>query len=179
MFSIDQIADVLRDQNDVGGDTLGMGNPKALNQMQGHHAVIFDNMNTTMYISTQDWQLGTFVGYDLSEIFASKQINISDTITQSKFLDTPEFKLFKLHKKLEKKLVNCLSSETMTLTTEDIALYISANSESFTTYESLGNYYQSKGQKESAISMFDIALTKTLPSIQVRDRISNKLNLNN
>lgn len=168
------IVSVLRDQNDLGGDTLGMGNPKAINQLISHHSVVFDNNNTTMYVSTNDWSLGQYVGYNLKNIFETGEIKVTDTIPASLFIDSENFKSFKTFKSIRKQIADCSYSDSA-LDSGTINDFIKSNAESYMTYELLGDYYLNRGEVKSADIMFNLALTKNLPSLKVKENIANRI----
>lgn len=62
-------ASMLRDREGVDGAELGMGNPKAINQLLAHHGIIFQPEKRLMWVSANPFQLGEFVGYDLNVVF--------------------------------------------------------------------------------------------------------------
>ena len=171
-IDIEGIASVLRDQYDIGGDTLGMGNQKAINQLLAHHSVIFDNENTMMYVSTHDWQLGRYVGYDISRVFESDEIEIVDTIPSSLFIESDAFKSFIFFKKMRSKINNHLIFGTeLNLDKGTIEAFIASNSKSYETYEVLGNYYLHNGDIESSDKMYKRALSQNIPSNQMREKL--------
>ena len=173
------VVSVLRDQYDIGGDTLGMGNPKAINQLIAHHSVVFDNHNTIMYVSTHDWQLGPYVGYDLSRVFETGEIEIVDSVSSSLFLQSEEYESFMLFKKIMSGIKShTLEGTALNLNNETIEAFIDSNSESYRTYEVLGNYYQHHGDITSANKMYRVALSKNLPSNQIEDRLTALISSN-
>ena len=173
-ISLEGAVAVLRDQHGAGGDTLGMGNPQAINQLISHHSVVFDNNNTTIYVSTSDWQLGSYVGYDLKNVFETGEINVIDTVPASLFLKSNNFESFITFKRISKQILDCTYSGT-SLDSETINDFINSNSESYMTYELLGDYYLRRGEVKPADMMFNLSLTKNLPSLQVKEGIDDKI----
>jgi len=171
-INIEGVVAVLRDQYDVGGDTLGMGNPKAINQLMAHHSVVFDNQNIIMYVSTNDWQLGPYAGYDLTRVFETGKIEIMDTIPSSLFLQSEGYESFMFFKKIKSRINNHLVFGTkLNLDKITIEAFISSNSESYMTYEILGNYYLHHEDIESADNMFNMALSKSIPSTLIEENL--------
>jgi predicted choloylglycine hydrolase len=178
-IDIKGIVSVLRDQHDVGGDTLGMGNPKAINQLMAHHSVVFDNQNIMMYVSTHDWQLGPYAGYDLTRVFETGKIEIADTIPPSLFLQSEGYESFMFFKKIKSRISNHLVFGTeLNLDNDTIEAFITSNSESYITYEILGNYYLHDGDIESADKMFNMALSKNIPSTSIEEKLTALISSN-
>ena len=63
---------VLRDRHGLGGRDIGLTNEKSLNQAIAHHSVVFAPERGLMWLSTEPWQAGPFVCYDLGRIFAGE-----------------------------------------------------------------------------------------------------------
>lgn len=63
-------AAILRDRRGPHDEPLRAGNPWAINQLIAHHSVIFQPEQLLMWVSTDPWQCGPYVAYDLKKIFA-------------------------------------------------------------------------------------------------------------
>ena len=63
---------ILRDRRGLGGRDIGPTNEKSLNQAIAHHSVVFAPERGLMWLSTEPWQAGRFVCYDLGRIFAGE-----------------------------------------------------------------------------------------------------------
>lgn len=167
-------AAILRDQLDVNGDTLGMGNPRAINQLLAHHSVIMQPASRMYYITSSDYQLGAFLGYNLTEIFNKKQIQVSSQIPSDTFLKTTAYADFKSFKETKQAISNYLMfDKSLELSDTDVAEFISMNSESYVTYEMLGKYFQKKKKFPQAIAAFETALTKKVASKQIETELRN------
>ena len=66
-FTPTRVLTILRDQYGFKNDTLGMGNPRAINQLIAHHSVIILPESYMFYVSTTNYQLGEFIGFDLKK----------------------------------------------------------------------------------------------------------------
>lgn len=171
-FTPTSIVEVLRDQYGVDGDTLGLGNPRAVNQLQALHSVVILPEKREFFISTKDYQLGAFIGYDLTQTFAQKKGIISDTIAASTFLSSEDYKSFLTFKKIRQAISsNLMFSTPLDLSEMDIKNFISSNSESYVTYEQLGRYFKKKKNYKRAISYFKLALTKKVASPQIEKEL--------
>ncbi len=178
-FTLNDVVKVLRDQKNINGDTLGMGNPRAINQLIAHHSVIFHPSDLKMYVSTKNFQLGTYIGYDLKTLFSTKKIGDIDTIAEDPFLKSKSYIKFQYFNKLKKQISNYLIFDTpLTLTRTQINSFISNNSESYITYEMLGKYFAKKKSYKNSSRYFKRALRKKLASKKVRLEINQLINEN-
>lgn len=171
-------ARILRDQysslDKKFRDTLGMGNPRAINQLQAHHSVVMQPESRMYYISSSDYQLGTFLGYDLTKTFKTKQIQLVDSIPQDAFVTSLAYRKFKAFKTVKQQITAYLMfDKELNLSEKDISDFISNNSESYVTYEQLGKYFQKKKQYKKAILAYEKALTKRVASPQIEEELRN------
>jgi isopenicillin-N N-acyltransferase like protein len=165
-------ARILRTQTDMNGDTLGMGNPRAINQLQAQHSVVMQPESRLYFVSSNDFQLGTFLGYDLTKTFQTKQIQLVDSIPQDTFVKTASYQKFKDFKKVKQAISAYLMfNEPLSLTEQEMKTFVSNNSESYVTYEQLGKYLQKKGDKKRALAAFQTAMTKRVASPQIEKEL--------
>jgi isopenicillin-N N-acyltransferase-like protein len=68
-------ANILRNQLGKNDSFIGYGNEKAINQLICHHSIIFDCKHKIVWVSTNPFQLGQYISYDLKQIF-QKQCHI-------------------------------------------------------------------------------------------------------
>jgi hypothetical protein len=173
-FGVSDVARVLRDQSGNNVDTLGMGNPRAVNQLLVHHSIIIEPKEEVLYISTHDFQLGQYIGYNLDSVFQSKQAKIIDVIAEDPFLNTPAYQLFKKYKAYKSRITKYLYfNHPLTLSEEEITDFIASNGELYITYELLGKYFIKKEEPKLALKYISIALTKNLASAQVEKELIN------
>lgn len=163
---------ILRDQKGPDNDTLGMGNPRAINQLIAHHSVLIQPEKRQFYISTSDFQLGEFIAYDLTKTFKSKQATIVDELPASIFISSKAYHQFLEFKKV-KAAINAylLFGKALHLSQKDIDQFIGNNGESYVTYELLGNYFFKKEQFQRSKHYIEIALTKELASQNTRKEL--------
>ena len=169
---------ILRDQYSSSGkklqDTIGMGNPRAINQLQAHHSVVMQPESRMYYISSSDYQLGTFLGYDLKKTFQTKEIQLVDSIPQDPFLSSGAYVKFKAFKTVKQQISAYLMfDKPLNLSEKEVAAFISNNAESYVTHEQLGKYYQKKKQYKKAIHAYQTALTKPVASPQIEEELRN------
>lgn len=167
-------AAILRDQSASDGDTLGMGNPRAINQLQAHHSVVMQPESRLYFISSSDYQLGTFLGYDLTKTFQTKHIQLVDSIPQDAFLTSDAYRKFKAFKTVKQQITAYLMfDEALDLSEKEVNAFIANNSESYVTYEQLGKYFQKKKKYAEAIGYYETALKKRVASPQIEEELRN------
>jgi isopenicillin-N N-acyltransferase like protein len=167
-------AAILRDQSALDNDTLGMGNPRALNQLQAHHSVVMQPESRLYFVSSSDYQLGTFLGYDLTKTFKTKHIQLVDSIPQDAFVTSAAYQKFKAFKTVKQQITAYLMfDKTLNLSEKEVAEFIANNSESYVTYEQLGKYFQKKKNSKRAIGYYETALKKRVASPQIEEELRN------
>src|SRR5690606_2467297 len=77
--------DLLRDKEGLGDTNIGYGNEKALNQLLAHHGVVFKPEQRLAWVSSNPYQLGEFVAYDLKKMFSD-----STRSDSKKWLSNPD-----------------------------------------------------------------------------------------
>ena len=113
-------------------------------------------------------------GYDLSEIFKTKKIVVSDTILESEFIYSSNYAKFKEFSRIKKEITSYLLFDIqISLSEQDCNYFISQNSESYVTYELLGKYFMKKGDLAVASKFFAVALTKKVASINDENEIKS------
>lgn len=191
-FPIDAAASVaiLRNQKGLDNAELGMGNPKAINQLLAHHGIVFQPEKRLLWVSANPFQLGDFVCYDLNEIFDVQEgTRISETeslsvhlyidslnIAADTFLDSTAYTDFLLYKELKNRLFSHIAlGKDITWNQELEQAFIQSNPESYITYFMLGDYYLINENKAVARSYYQLSLTKEVASLQERNKIKQKL----
>jgi len=176
-YGVEDAAKILRDQKDFNGGNLGMGNPRAINQLIAHHSVIIQPALTRFYISTNDYQLGEFVGYDLTKVFKTRITEDTLRIAADPFLNSIAYRNFKYFKKIKKKITDFRMFNTpVSLSNSDIQKFIASNSEYYGTYDVLGDYFSLKGNNSKALEYYKKSLTKKVVSESTINEIKGKIN---
>lgn len=170
-------ATILRNQKGLNDDTLGMGNPLAINQLIAHHSVIMQPELRRFYISTAPYQLGTFIAYDLNQIFSSKLIQTSDSIPYDRFLNSTKYANFAHYKRIKQQIIQLnMFGKPLHLSDAAIQKFIASNRELYLTYEYLGDYFLAKNNPKMAKKYYKIALSKRLASAKTKLEIEQKIN---
>lgn len=173
-LSLDDAVYILRNQNAAKNDTLGMGNPRAVNQLIAHHSVVIQPHDLIFYVSTNDYQLGELIGYDLNIIFGDKKPSKELIIAEDPFINTEAYKKFKEYKKIKHQLSRFINfNEELEFNIVDVEEFIALNRESYITYEILARYYKKKGRNDQVEKYVNLALTKKVASPYIREELTN------
>jgi isopenicillin-N N-acyltransferase like protein len=179
--SVIRAAEILRNTEGLNDESIGIGNEKAMAQMISHHSVIFQPLKRRLWVSTDPWQFGEYLGYDQKSIFENPEIkpgiNVFDstlTIPSDPFLDTEAFKNFLLFRK-ETLVLQKAIRENTTLDEDFIESYLGLNPDYFAGYALAGDYYAAIGDPQKGISFYEFALTKEVEKTEQRKEIEEKI----
>lgn len=171
-------ASILREHRGIADTSLGLGNEMSLNQFIAHHGVVFSPAKRVMWVSTAPWQLGKMVAYDLNKIFGEEAGNSARVPDMDIPADSAAISMYAA-KIMEFRLLASEISRDISNKSEvkesDINRLIELNPDYFYTYKLLGDYYSSAGNESKALSMFEKALTKEIPSYSERESLEKRI----
>ena len=179
-IDVSKAASILRDHKGLQNTDLGLANEMAINQFIAHHSVIFQPEKRLMWVSTSPWQCGKYVAYDLNKIFKDTinwqhEIYSSNlTIPEDKFIDTPEFQHLLTYKKLTPLLLKKIRKKEQ-IEESVLKTYQASNPSLYYVYEVIGDYYEAMQQSKQAIAYWQQALKKSIPKLQEKERIQQKI----
>lgn len=175
-----QAAEILRDQKGLSDKDIGLSNEKLINQLIAHHSIIFKPEQKLMWVSTQPYQLGKYICYDLNKVFSDTEFpEYNKTICVDSF-EIP-IDSFMLTKKYEdflyfKKIVNKTRNKNFeNVSKNEIEQFIRSNPESYYTYEIVGDYYHFINNLQKSTELYNLALEKEISSKTEKEKIINKL----
>ncbi|THV62803.1 C45 family autoproteolytic acyltransferase/hydolase [Chryseobacterium candidae] len=177
----EKMASILRNKSGLKDESIGYGNEKALNQLLAHHAVIFSPQKKLVWVSSNPYQLGEFVCYDLNEVFSGKPLSQSLlaktdlNIARDPFADSEEFQNYELSKILGKEINKAAENKDILLTDDFIPYYESMNPDFWLVYYQSGKYYFRKKEYSNAKMEFEKALTKEITTISDRKNVEKSL----
>ncbi|WP_228412019.1 C45 family autoproteolytic acyltransferase/hydolase [Chryseobacterium sp. KLBC 52] len=177
----EKMASILRNKSGLKEESIGYGNEKALNQLLAHHAVIFSPQKKLVWVSSNPYQLGEFVCYDLTEIFSGKQLSQSLlaktelNIARDPFADSEEFQHYELSKLYGKEINEAADDKNTLLTDDVIPSYQAMNPDFWLVYYQSGKYYFSKKEYSKAKMEFEKALTKEITTVPDRKDVEKYL----
>lgn len=160
-----KMVEILRNTEGLNNKKIGYGNEKALNQLLAHHGIVFQPEKRMVWVSSSPYQLGTFVAYDLNEVFKKpfdKAISFSIdslSIEKSPFLYTAAFLDYEKFR-MEDRIIESAINKEEVLSTEVIKDYQRLNPEYWLVYYRAGVYFYNNKQYEEAEKQFKIALEK-------------------
>ena len=177
------VADILRDRQGLGNTNIGLGNEKSLNQLLGHHSVIFKPEQRLMWVSTAPYQLGAYVAYDLNKIFSGSKPQNKSAGTDSllikvdSFAYHQEFINYIEFRKLKKELI-LISEGGIEYDKEEerkAEKIIALNPDYYHAHELAGNYYKAKQLYAKAIIAYKAAMSKEIATKAEHDVIHSNL----
>ena len=155
--SVAATASVLRNRYGLKGKDIGNGNEKAINQLIAHHSVIFEPYTRRVWVSTQPWQLGKYVCYDLNYVFGlrgdwSGKVISTDSlnIPEDSFLQQPSFRDFETFRKYKQQFMDGQLP--------DPAAIVRSNPGYYHSYVLAAKVCVKKGDDRTALSYFQEAL---------------------
>ncbi|WP_428224401.1 C45 family autoproteolytic acyltransferase/hydolase [Flavobacterium sp.] len=169
-----QMASVLRNKEGLHKMAIGYGNEKAINQLLAHHAVIFKPESRLMWVSSNPYQLGAFVAYDLNMVFDQKEPKVATVasleIAEDAFLKSETYKSYEKYRLMDRELDKVLANKEL-LSDDFIANYVQANPNLWSVHYKLGTYwYQQKKYKEAEIA-FQKALQLEITTLPDRKQV--------
>ncbi len=174
------IANLLRNQNGIDEKPLGMGNPKAINQLIAHHSIIFNPYKKEVWVSTAPYQLGKYNYYNLDSIFANPTAKLAAStknIAPDSFLYSDQYKKFETFKVESTKILAYINgtSKYFQMNAEKVEKFKNLNPNYFYTYQLLGDYFNTNKDYIRAKSYYLQALQYDMPSETDRQNLKNKL----
>lgn len=175
-------AEVLRERNDLNGTDIGLGNPRSINQLIAHHGVIFLPEKRLMWVSTQPYQMGRMVCYDLNKVFSKSIVppgpmhEVDFTIPPDPFVSTQSFVAYETWREDRQNLIaHTLFGKPIQWEEADNERFISSNPNNYLTYLYLGDLYSKRGDKERAINYYTTSLGKAVASKSEEESIKKRL----
>lgn len=183
-FDPHSMALLLRDQNGLGGDSIGMGNEKAINQLIAHHSVIFKPSELKMWVSTSPYQLGAYLCYDLNRVFADST-GVSDQIWEEResidpdpFLNSTQFAAFREYTMETSRLKESIDmGEVGGRGDAETKHYLELNPHYYYPWYIAGEIYRLKGDGERASEYYKQALSREIPRKVDREQVEEAMEL--
>lgn len=181
-ITVDDAVAILRNKKGLEDKEIGFGNEKALNQLIAHHGIVFKPESGQVWVSSNPYQLGEFVAYDLNDIFADRDGNPSTTslsdsdlnIPKDPFIQTQEYRDYEAYRVLEREVERALANKE-SIANETLEALQRKNPEYWKAYYLTGKYYLQKKYNAAAKRFYELALTKEITTLPDRQRIEKHI----
>ena len=169
-------AAIMRNTKGLNELALGYGNEKAINQLLAHHSIIFKPEQKQVWVSSNPYQLGEYVAYDLDEIFGTDHTGIvhsmaidSLAILKDDFAESLAFKHYETFR-IEDRKVDKAIKEDEHLDAQYLKYYQSLNPDYWAVYYKAGIYLYNKRYYTAARVEFEKALTKEITTLPDKEK---------
>jgi predicted choloylglycine hydrolase len=174
-----QIAvDILRNKEGMQDKQIGYGNEKALNQLLAHHSIVFKPEQGMVWVSSNPYQLGEYVAYNLKDIFKDTLPKLSKgTLSKSKFnikkdvfQYTKAFQNYETYRVIKTQIEEAIANKKSIDTSVLLDLQ-NANPDYWEAYYIVGDYYYQKKYYRAALNAFEKANTKEITTKPNKEQI--------
>tara|TARA_B110000037_G_C17047435_1_gene476280 strand:- start:362 stop:1363 length:1002 start_codon:yes stop_codon:yes gene_type:complete len=174
-----QIAvNILRNKEGMQDKPIGYGNEKALNQLLAHHSIVFKPEQGIVWVSSNPYQLGEYVAYNLKDIFKDTPPKLSmGTLSKSKFniekdvfQYTKAFQDYETYRIMKTQIEEAIANKKFIEPSVLLDLQ-NANPEYWEAYYIVGEYYYQKKYYKAALKAFEKANTKEITTIPNKEQI--------
>ncbi len=163
---VDDLISILQNTQGLNNKNLGLGNELAINQLTGHHSIIFNPSKKLIYVAGVPSQIGPYFIYNLDSIFNYKyhtpQRLWTDTLPSHELLHSPSYNNFKNYRRIIKKIVHA-AKETLPLSAEEISDFIKLNPNHYEAYMHIGDYFVAHNNCAQALTYWNKALHMPIP----------------
>ncbi len=172
-------AEILRNKEGLGGENIGFGNERAINQLLAHHGIIFKPEENKVWISSNPYQLGAFIAYDLDEAFKqfingiqSQSVAVEElNIPEDDFVRSQAFRGYEQYRNLYEEI---LSTE-YNVEENKIARLISLNPNYWKSWKVAGEFYFQKKEFKKAVIHFKQALKREVTTLPDEKWLEKKI----
>ena len=173
---------ILRNKEGLSDKAIGYGNEKALNQLLAHHGIVFKPEELLVWVSTNPYQLGEFVAYDLNEVFKNREGNPSEvsiakkelTVAEDSFAKTTKFKNYEAYRILERKVEAAIDDESQ-VSSELLSELQTLNPEYWKSYYLAGKYYYEHKMYSEALIAFKKSKSKEITTVPDKESIKKHI----
>ena len=158
---------ILRNTKGLVDKKIGYGNEKALNQLLAHHGIVFEPQKRMVWVSSNPYQLGEFVAFNLDSVFQNRNEKNSTLSVPSRLISKDSFvytKAFDNYERfrVEKRRLIRIIDEDLDYSPKDVSSFISLNPDYWEVYFLVGKYYFQKKYYTASLQYFEKASTKEI-----------------
>jgi len=170
--------DILRNKEGLQDKQIGYGNEKALNQLLAHHSIVFKPEQGMVWVSSNPYQLGEYVAYDLKDVFKNATSikpkgtlsNSGLNIEEDSFQYSKAFHDYETYRTLKRQIEDAVKKK-QSLKPSILLGIQNANPEYWESYYIVGEYYYRKKYYTAALNAFQKASTKEITTIPYMHKI--------
>lgn len=176
----EDVVSILRNKEGLDEEKIGYGNEKALNQLLAHHGIVFQPEDLLVWVSSNPYQLGEFVAYDLNEVFnlsAFADAPIAETernISKDPFLQSEAYLNYERYRILRDEIEDVISNEAHVEQTK-LKKLVQLNPYFWEGYYLAGLYNYNKGYDLVAKGYFEKALELEITTVPDRENVEKYL----
>jgi len=183
-INAEKAVSILRNMQGLDDSNVGYGNEKAINQLLAHHGIVFQPEERKVWVSSNPYQMGEFVAYDLDQVFekfgnglvSESVADVMDNISQSDFIETRAYRDYELFRKLEFEVKNRLSQEK-SISKDTAEKLVSLNPDFWEAWYLAGLIYFNNKDYKNAVIHFKQAQRRevtTLPDLELLEKMIKK-----
>ena len=140
--------------------------------MLAHHGIVFQPEDRKVWVSTNPYQMGEFVAYDLNKVFntlkdqkgkmiiATESLNISE----DSFIHTDTYANYEAFRILSRKIENAVEKKNK-ISEEELTQFGNLNPNYWATYYILGRYHYEQKEYKKALIAFKQASKREITTI--------------
>lgn len=176
--TVQSAVDILRDKKGLDGKEIGYGNEKALNQLLAHHGIVFKPEELLVWVSSNPYQLGEFIAYDLNTVFKNVENNAQKvtlaeenlTISEDPFQYSRAYQDYQEYRRLKNKVVMAITNDEHLEQSllKELQRY---NPEYWEAHYLVGRYQYVRGYYTAALKAFELALTKEITTVPDKENV--------
>ncbi len=169
------LVDILRDRKGQSNNNLGFENEMAVNQVIGHHSVIFDLKNKNVYLAGVNHQLGPYFRYNLDSIFnwqyQAPQRLWLDAIPGDSVINTSIFNEYKLYRHQKTKLTQVIVAND-SYSIQEADAFVRLNPDHYEPYLLCGKYFIENGDCINGMKYLIQVKNKPVPWLKDKQLIN-------
>lgn len=163
---------ILRTRTDSKGTDIGLGNPRSINQLIAHHAIIFRPHDRLMWVSSNPYQLGEMVCYDLRKVFngvgakATGSVAVDSlSIAPDPFMQSSAYQGYAHFREVRQRIIgHTLLGHPLVWDDAQEGAFIGSNPNSYLTYMYLGDLHRAQGRMDMAAKHYRRSLSLAVAS---------------
>ena len=175
---------ILRNMQGLDDKRIGYGNEMAINQLLAHHGIVFKPGEKKVWVSSNPYQMGEFVAYDLDEVFSKFEsglvhgsvANVAENIPESEFLRSDAYRDYEEFRKIEAEVKDKLS-RSIEISAADARKLVQLNPEFWEAWFLAGRIYYKNNNYRNAIIHFKQAQKRevtTLADLEIIKKMIRK-----